>query len=309
MAPVLSGGTTVGEALNILENFHLLRQPTGSRPCTTTWRPAGSPSPTATAGWATRPSSDVPTKRCCPRASPTPGLPDQSDRALTSPVAPGDPRHPDAAAPPPAARATTHEGTNTTHLVVADRWGNVVSYTLTIEQTGGSGHHRARTRIPAQQRADRLRLRPAHPGCPDPNLPGPGKRPRSSMSPTIVLEDGQPLLALGSPGGATIITTVLQTLLNRLDLGMTLPQAVAAPRISQRNPAKTEAEPAFLRSPERRELDGWGTGSCSPRRRSLPPGDRSGGRTGVPAARPDLRRWPSRQRRGGGSAMVLKESP
>ena len=55
------------------------------------------------------------------------------------------------------------------------------------------------------------------------------------MAPTIVFQDGRPLLALGSPGGATIITTVLQTLLNRLDFGLSLPDAVAAPRASQRN--------------------------------------------------------------------------
>jgi gamma-glutamyltranspeptidase/glutathione hydrolase len=68
------------------------------------------------------------------------------------------------------------------------------------------------------------------------------------MSPTIVLKDGKPWLAVGSPGGATIITTVLQTLWNRIDEGMTLQQAVAAPRISQRNSAASEAEPAFLAS-------------------------------------------------------------
>ena len=64
----------------------------------------------------------------------------------------------------------------------------------------------------------------------DPNRIQPGKRPRSSMSPTIVLKDGKPFLALGSPGGSTIITTVLQMLVNRIDLGMTLEQAIAAPR-------------------------------------------------------------------------------
>jgi gamma-glutamyltranspeptidase/glutathione hydrolase len=65
------------------------------------------------------------------------------------------------------------------------------------------------------------------------------------MSPTIVLRGGEPVLALGSPGGSTIITTVLQTLVNRIDLGMTLPQAVAAPRASQRNTATVTAEPGF----------------------------------------------------------------
>jgi gamma-glutamyltranspeptidase/glutathione hydrolase len=80
----------------------------------------------------------------------------------------------------------------------------------------------------------------------DPNLPGPGKRPRSSMAPTIVVAGGRPVLAVGSPGGATIITTVLQILVGRFDLGMTLPDALAAPRASQRNTAQTQAEQGFI---------------------------------------------------------------
>jgi gamma-glutamyltranspeptidase/glutathione hydrolase len=82
------------------------------------------------------------------------------------------------------------------------------------------------------------------------NSPGPGKRPRSSMSPTIVLSNGRPVVALGSPGGSTIITTVLQLLVDQVDFGMTLPDAIAAPRASQRNSSKTTAEPAFLSTPE-----------------------------------------------------------
>jgi gamma-glutamyltranspeptidase/glutathione hydrolase len=69
------------------------------------------------------------------------------------------------------------------------------------------------------------------------------------MSPTIVLRDGRPFLAVGSPGGATIITTVLHILLNRIDFGMSLPDAIAAPRASQRNAATTQAEPAFIAAP------------------------------------------------------------
>ena len=80
----------------------------------------------------------------------------------------------------------------------------------------------------------------------DPNRIQPGKRPRSSMSPTIVFKGSEPWLALGSPGGSTIITTVLQVLLNRIDLGMTLPEAIAAPRASQRNTADVTAERAFI---------------------------------------------------------------
>jgi len=65
-----------------------------------------------------------------------------------------------------------------------------------------------------------------------------------------VLRNGKPFLALGSPGGSTIITTVLQTLTNRLDGGMTLPEAIAAPRASQRNTAAVTAEAAFIAKPE-----------------------------------------------------------
>jgi gamma-glutamyltranspeptidase/glutathione hydrolase len=66
------------------------------------------------------------------------------------------------------------------------------------------------------------------------------------MSPTIVLKDGRPYLALGSPGGSTIITTVLQMLFNDLDRRMSLPEAIAAPRASQRNTATVTAEPGFI---------------------------------------------------------------
>lgn len=82
--------------------------------------------------------------------------------------------------------------------------------------------------------------------------------PRSSMSPTLVFRDDRPLLALGSPGGPSIITTVLQVLVNVLDFGMDLPSAVAAPRLSQRNLAATAAEPALSASPEGRALEALG---------------------------------------------------
>jgi gamma-glutamyltranspeptidase/glutathione hydrolase len=89
---------------------------------------------------------------------------------------------------------------------------------------------------------------PAAGSAPDPNLPAAEKRPRSSMSPTIVLRHGKFDFAVGSPGGATIITTVLQILINHIDFGMSLPDAIAAPRASQRNAATSDAEPAFASS-------------------------------------------------------------
>lgn len=128
------------------------------------------------------------------------------------------------------------------------------------------------------------------------------------MSPTIVLRDGKPMIAVGSPGGATIITTVLQTLVNRLDLGMSLPEAVAAPRLSQRNQTATEAEPAFLSSPERKKLDGMGHHFVLAPKAFTPSPE-----IGAAAALeflPDgkLSAVAEPKRRGGGSAMVLKES-
>ncbi len=80
----------------------------------------------------------------------------------------------------------------------------------------------------------------------DPNRIEPRKRPRSSMSPTIVLQGKKPLLAVGSPGGSTIITTVLGILVNRLDLGMSLEQAIAAPRAAPNNTTPVKAEQAYL---------------------------------------------------------------
>ncbi|MCT7656401.1 gamma-glutamyltransferase family protein [Oceanimonas sp. NS1] len=77
---------------------------------------------------------------------------------------------------------------------------------------------------------------------PHPNVAEAFKRPRSSMSPTIVLRDGKPAFTIGSPGGSTIITTVLQTMVNHIDLGMSLADALAAPRMSQRNGDTTLVE-------------------------------------------------------------------
>ena len=135
------------------------------------------------------------------------------------------------------------EGVSTTNLTVSDRWGNVVEYTLTIEQTGGSG-------IVVPERGFLLNNEltdfsytegPNHPN----QIDG-GKRPRSSMSPTIVLRDGKPFLALGTPGGSTIITTVSQLIFNRVDRGMSLPRAMRVPRASQGNTTAAYGEPAFI---------------------------------------------------------------
>src|SRR5205814_9799419 len=167
--------------------------------------------------------------------------------AATSPVAPGNPVPPFSSTCRDAkgAAAIGHEGTSTNHLTVADRYGNVVSLTTTIEQIAGSAIAVPGYGFLLNNELTDFDPAPPADGTPDPNLPAGGKRPRSSMSPTIVLRHDKPLLAVGSPGGATIITTVLQILLNRFDFAMSLPDAMAAPRASQRNAPKTDAEPGF----------------------------------------------------------------
>jgi gamma-glutamyltranspeptidase/glutathione hydrolase len=107
------------------------------------------------------------------------------------------------------------------------------------------------------------------------------------------------VVALGSPGGSTIITTVLQLLVNQVDFGMTLPDAIAAPRASQRNSSKTTAEPAFLASPEAAGLQALG--------HQFSQMDEIGAATGI-AFLPDGQFEAAAEpvRRGGGSAMVVR---
>ena len=177
-------------------------------------------------------------------------------KALTKPVGPGALDGP-GCAPAPAGEPNT-QGTHTTNLTVADKWGNVVEYTLTIEQTGGNAMVVPGRGFLLNNELTDFNFTNTQAPAADPNLPGPNKRPRSSMSPTIVLSNGRPYLALGSPGGSTIITTVLQILVNRIDLGMDLPAALAAPRATQRNTAAVLAEQGFLDAPETAALRALG---------------------------------------------------
>jgi gamma-glutamyltranspeptidase/glutathione hydrolase len=247
MGPPSSGGSTVGEALNILEGFDmstpdralaLHRYLEASRLAfadRNRW--VGDPDFVSVPLDGLLSKGFAAERRCL--IGPT---------ALASPVAPGNPFPPfDTTCAGAAARtALADEGPSTNHLTVADRFGDVVSYTTTIEQIAGSAIAVPGYGFLLNNELTDFDPVPLVPGVFDPNLPAGGKRPRSSMSPTIVLRDGRPFLALGSPGGATIITTVLQILLNRLDFGMSLPDAIAAPRASQRNSATTMAEPAFI---------------------------------------------------------------
>lgn len=299
MAPSSSGGTTVGEALNILENTDLSKA--SEVQYLHRYIEASRIAFADRGRWVGDPAfEDVPTKELLSqRYADSRECLIKDDAVLTSPVAPGDPRKPAACDASGTAAPTTYEGDSTTHLTVADKWGNVVSYTLTIEQTGGSGITVPGRGFILNNELTDFSFTPASPDVHDPNLPGPGKRPRSSMSPTIVLDrHDKPVVALGSPGGATIITTVLQTLTGFLDRGLPLVDAIAAPRASQRNQTTTELEPGLYNSPLRARLEAIGHGF------RLNP--EIGAATGV--QRLPNGKWlaaAEKVRRGGGSAMVV----
>ncbi|MDO5628364.1 MAG: gamma-glutamyltransferase [Mobilicoccus sp.] len=137
----------------------------------------------------------------------------------------------------PAGDARVNEGGSTTHLTVADKYGNVASYTSTIEQFGGSGITVPGYGFLLNNELTDFEFEAPTAGVPHPNLPAPGKRPRSSMAPTIVLENGRPVFAAGAAGGATIITTTAQILTGYFERDLTAVGAVNAPRLSSRNTA------------------------------------------------------------------------
>ncbi|MCW2822949.1 MAG: gamma-glutamyltransferase [Marmoricola sp.] len=245
MAPSSSGGSTVGEALNILERFKIASMSTGA--ALHHYLEASALAFADRAKYLGDPAYvKVPLRNLL------------SDRFAAERACAIDPDHA-ATKPVPAGNAASYDGRcgtpitgtvapdteniNTTNLTATDRWGNVVEYTLTIEQTGGSGITLpGRGFLLNNELTDFSTTYDAK----DPNRIQGGKRPRSSMSPTIVLRNGKPFLALGSPGGSTIITTVLQMLFNRIDRGMTIEQAIAAPRAQQANTPTETAEPAFI---------------------------------------------------------------
>ncbi|MGA2187063.1 MAG: gamma-glutamyltransferase [Steroidobacteraceae bacterium] len=148
--------------------------------------------------------------------------------------------------------STSAEGPTTTHYSIVDRAGNAVSVTYTINDDFGAKVIAADTGFFLNDEMDDFA---AKPGAPNlfglvqgrANAIAPGKRPLSSMTPTIVLRDGKPVLVLGTPGGSRIITTVLEIIVNVIDHGMSLQQAVDAPRIHhQWLPDTLAAEPFAL---------------------------------------------------------------
>jgi gamma-glutamyltranspeptidase/glutathione hydrolase len=145
---------------------------------------------------------------------------------------------PDRATPWTDALSATppHEGSNTTHFSVVDAAGTAVSNTYTLKFSYGVGLVADGTGVLLNNELDDFTAAPGAANAFglvgfEANLPGPGKRPLSSMSPTIVLKDGRPVLVTGSPGGSRIISTVLQVIVNVLDYHMDVASAVAAPRL------------------------------------------------------------------------------
>ena len=128
------------------------------------------------------------------------------------------------------------EGSNTTHYSVVDAKGNAVSNTYTLNFPYGVGLVAEGTGILLNNELDDFTAAPGAANAFglvgfEANLPGPGKRPLSSMSPTIVLKDGKPVLVTGTPGGSRIISAVTQVIVNSIDYRMNIAAAVAAPRI------------------------------------------------------------------------------
>jgi gamma-glutamyltranspeptidase/glutathione hydrolase len=145
-----------------------------------------------------------------------------------------DPNH---ATPADALAATPpREGSNTTHYSVVDSHGNAVSNTYTLNFPYGVGLVADGTGVLLNNELDDFTAAPGASNAFgligfEANLPGPGKRPLSSMSPTIVLKDGKPVLVTGTPGGSRIISAVLQIVVDVLDYRMDVAAAVAAPRV------------------------------------------------------------------------------
>jgi gamma-glutamyltranspeptidase/glutathione hydrolase len=274
MGPPSSGGSTVGEALNILEGFDLSTMER-ARALHLFLEASRFSFADRNAYLADPDFYKVPLEELLSDAFAAKRRALITERAAVSPVPPGE------------------LGQETTHLVVSDRKGTVVSYTFTIESTGGNG-----IVVPGRGFLLNNELTDFNfDSTTHPNRVEGGKRPRSSMAPTIVLDGGRPFLAVGSPGGSMIITTVLQVLLERLHLGATLPQAIARPRASQRNTASTVAEPAFMSEPEAVALRGRGhTFTSTPEIGAVTGIEFLGEGRVLAAAEP--------MRRGGGSAIV-----
>ena len=168
-----------------------------------------------------------------------------------------DPIHASASAEAPG--AAPHEGSNTTHYSIVDGRGNAVSVTYTLNDWFGAKVTAAGTGILLNDEMDDFTVKLGTPNLyglvqGQANAIAPGKRPLSSMSPTIVTKDGKTVMVVGTPGGSRIITAVVHTIVNVVDYGMTVQEAVDAPRFHQQAiPNATSVEPFGL-SPDTQQM-------------------------------------------------------
>ena len=253
MGPPSSGGSTEGEILNILNGFPLSSEPRvqalfqyleASRLAYADRNAyVGDPDFVHVPLSGLLDPAFAATRRCLIGAT-----------AAVSPVAAGSPFAPFAGcggtSAPTAASTASPEAHHTNNIVTEDRWGDIVAYTNTINFFGGSGQVVPGYGFLLNNEMTDFDFAPPASGASDPNLPAPDKEPRSSMGPVIALHNGRPVLAIGAAGGSTIIETVVQTLINHVDFGMSLPDALAAPRVAQTNSSSntSEAEPDFYNS-------------------------------------------------------------
>lgn len=223
MGPPSSGALTVGQILGMLDHFDMPGPDSAAA-----WRLIGDASRLAFAdrGRYIADSDFVPV--------PTKGLTDPAYLAERATLLEGDDALPEVAPGRPAfdhalnlADDEAIELPSTSHLTIVDRYGNVLSMTSSIENAFGS-RLMVRGFLLNNELTD-FSFRSHKDGVPIANRVEPGKRPRSSMAPTVVLKDGRPVLALGSPGGSRIIGYVAQTVIAWIDWGMDVQRAVALP--------------------------------------------------------------------------------
>ena len=175
--------------------------------------------------------------------------------------------------------STADEHPTTTHYSIVDRWGNLASVTYTINDDFGAKVIAGDTGFFLNDEMDDFTAKPGTANMfglvqGKANAIAPGKRPLSSMTPTLVLKDGKPLLVVGTPGGSRIITTVLEIMVNVIDHGMTLQEAVDAPRIHHQWLPDTLAGEPFAFSADTAKaltqmgyrlepLEPWGAGNAA----------------------------------------------
>ena len=163
-----------------------------------------------------------------------------------------------------------HEGSNTTHYSIVDKFGNAVSVTYTLNDWFGAKVTVPKTGVLLNNEMDDFTAKIGVPNLyglvqGQANSIAPGKRPLSSMSPTIVTQGGKPVMVLGTPGGSRIITAVLHTIVNVIDYGMNVQEAVDAPRFHQQWLPETTNVENFALSPDTRKLlEGMGHKFAAP---------------------------------------------